>query len=356
MRTRPFRSCWLLTLLSVPSLAGAQALPGARGNVPGEWRAWSADLWSSRYSPLDQINAQNFNGLKLAWQWNAGAFGADEYYRTTPLYANGRLFTVATTRRSPIAIDPATGETLWMWRMDEGIRWQKAARQFAGRGLAYWTDGSEERVVVITPGYHLVSLDAKTGVPDARFGRNGVVDLMAGLGFELVPLAVDDSGSLIISDAAPPRKARPGEKWNPVTKTGADGTIGIDPAMGQIANSSPAIIVNDVIVVGNSSVHGYYPIKAHNLPGYIRGFDIHTGKQLWKFNLIPEPGEFGAETWEKGSKPGTDGVGKNDAWAPYSADAELGLVYIPVGMGLMDEYGGIVPGPTCSPTRWSRST
>src|SRR5262245_100020 len=128
----------------------------ARGNAYGEWRAWGADLWSTRYSPLDQINAANFDSLQVAWQWNAGAFGSDEYYRTTPLYANGRLFTVATTRRIAAAIDPATGETLWMWRLNEGIRWQKAPRQFAGRGLAYWTDGQgEERVIVVTPGYHL---------------------------------------------------------------------------------------------------------------------------------------------------------------------------------------------------------
>jgi quinoprotein glucose dehydrogenase len=316
----------------------------ARGNASGEWRYWGADAWSTRYSPLDQIDSSNFANLQVAWQWNAGAFGSDEYYRTTPLYANGRLFTVATTRRIAAAIDPSTGETLWMWRLDEGLRWQKAPRQFAGRGLAYWTDGPDERVVVVTPGYHLASLDAKTGVPDPKFGKNGVVDLMDGLGFQLVPWAVDDSGSLIISDAAPPRKARPGEKWDPVRKIGADGTMGIDPAQGQIANSSPAIIVNDVIIVGNSSVHGYYPIRAHNIPGFIRGFDIHTGKQLWKFNLVPQPGEFGAETWKKGSKIGSDGVGKNDAWAPYSADPELGLVYIPVGMPLMDEYGGHRPG------------
>ena len=167
---------------------------------------------------------------------------------------------------------------------------------------------------------------------------------MEGLGLPLVPLAVDDSGSLVISDAAPARRAKPGETWDPVTKTGADGTIGIDPALGQIANSSPAIIVNDVIIVGNSSIHGYYPIRVRNIPGYIRGFDIRTGKQLWKFNLVPQPGEFGAETWKNGSKIGTEGVGKNDAWATYSADAELGLVYIPVGMPLMDEYGGHRPG------------
>jgi quinoprotein glucose dehydrogenase len=315
-----------------------------RGNVPGEWRVWGADAFSSRYSPLDQINASNFNSLEMAWQWNAGTFGPDEYYRTTPLYANGRLFTVATTRRSTMAIDPETGETLWMYRLDEGIRWQKAPRQFAGRGPTYWTDGRDERVIVVTPGYHMVALDAKTGLPDPKFGKNGVVDLQDGLGFPLVPLAVDDSGSLIISDAAPARRAKPGETWDPVKKIGADGTVGIDPVHGQIAASSPAIMVGDVIVVGNSAIHGYYPIRVRNLPGYVRGFDVRTGKQLWLFNLVPQPGEFGAETWEKGSKIGTEGVGKNDAWATYSADPELGMVYIPVGMPLMDEYGGHRPG------------
>jgi len=113
---------------------------------------------------------------------------------------------------------------------------------------------------------------------------------------------------------------------------------------GQIANSSPAIMVNDVVVVGNSSIHGYYPIRVRNLPGYIRGFDVRTGRQLWKFNLVPQPGEFGAETWERGSRVGDAGVGKNDAWATYSADPALNLVYIPVGMPLMDEYGGHRPG------------
>jgi quinoprotein glucose dehydrogenase len=344
-----------LVALTATALAAGLALRGrvssatqgrqlVRGNVPGEWRYWGADAWSTRYSSLDQINASNFDSLEVAWEWSAAPFGRDEYYRTTPLYANGRLFTVATTRRIAAAIDPANGETLWMWRMDEGIRWQKAPRQFAGRGLAYWTDGRDERVIVVTPGYHMVSLDARTGIPDPRFGKNGVVDLMEGLGLPLVPLAVDDSGPLIISDAAPARRARSGEKWDPVSKTGADGSVGIDPELGQIAASSPPIIVNDVIVVGNSSIHGYYPIRVRNLPGFIRGFDVRTGRQLWKFNLIPQPGEFGADTWLNGSKIGTEGVGKNDAWATYSADPELGLVYIPVGMPLSDEYGGHRPG------------
>jgi len=327
------------------TLSARQTSTLVRGNAPGEWRYWGADAWSTRYSPLDQINASNFDQLQVAWQWNAGAFGEDEYFRSTPLFANGRLFTVATTRREAIAIDPGNGQTLWMWRLDEGIRWQKAPRQYSGRGLAYWNDGrNSERIVVITPGYHLASLDAKTGRPDPKFGKDGVVDLMEGLGMPLVPLAVDDTGSLIISDNAPYRKAKPGETWDPVTQTGADGTIGIDPELGQIANSSPAIIVNDVIIVGNSSIHGYYPTRLKNIPGFIRGFDIHTGQQLWKFNLIPQAGEFGADTWANGTKLGTPGVGKNDAWAPYSADPELGLVYIPVGMPLMDEYGGHRPG------------
>ncbi len=325
-------------------LALAQPRVAPRGNPPGEWRYWGADAWSTRYSPLDQIGPTNFDSLQVAWQWNAGAYGEDEYFRTTPLYANGRLLTVATNRRMAFAIDPSTGKTLWQWSMDEGIRWQKAPRRFAGRGLAYWTDGPNERAIVVTPGYHLVSLDARTGKADPKFGKNGVVDLMDGLGLPLVPLAVDDTGELIISDAAPARKARPGERWNAESRTGADGTVGIDPALGQLANSSPAIVVGDVIVVGNSSIHGYYPIRVRNLPGTVRGFDVRTGKQLWKFNLVPQPGEFGAESWTNGSKLGAEGMGKNDPWATYSADPELGLVYIPVGMPLMDEYGGHRPG------------
>src|SRR5688572_29618775 len=213
--------------LSGAILAGATVMNAVqgptmvRGNVHGEWRVWGADAWSSRYSPLDQINARNFDSLQVAWQWNASSLGKDEYYRTTPLYANGRLFTVASTRRAAAAIDPATGKQLWTWMLDEGIRWQKAPRQFAGRGLSYWTDGTQERVLVVTPGYHMASLDAKTGKPDPNFGKNGIVDLMDGLGLPLVPLAVDDSGSLVISDAAPARRARPGEKWDSVTRTGA---------------------------------------------------------------------------------------------------------------------------------------
>ena len=335
----------LTAILALPSLGARQQL--VRGNAPGEWRYWGADAWSTRYSALDQINATNFNSLQVAWRWNAAVDGPDEYYRTTPLFANGRLFTVATTHRYAYAIDPTTGTTTWTWKLEEGIRWQKAPRQFAGRGLAYWTDGrGNERIVVVTPGYHMGILDAKTGKGDPNVGpkKDGVIDLQEGLDLPIVPLAVDDNLPFEVSDTRPARKAKPGETWNKETGTGADGTVGIDPAYGQVAASCPAIIIGDVVVVGSSHIHGYYPTRVRNLPGWIRGFDIKTGKQLWKFNLVPQPGEFGAETWKNGSKIGTEGVGKNDAWAPYTADPDLGLVYIPVGMPLSDEYGGHRPG------------
>ncbi|HEX7546182.1 MAG TPA: PQQ-binding-like beta-propeller repeat protein, partial [Gemmatimonadaceae bacterium] len=327
-------------LVAATATSARQGKAVVRGNVAGEWRVWGADAWSTRYSPLDQINASNFNSLQIAWTWDAAKDGSDEYYRTTPLYANGRILTVATTHRYAYAIDPANGTTLWTYKLPEGIRYQKAPRQFAGRGLAYWTDGSAERAIVITPGYHLVSLDAKTGLVDPKFGKDGVVDLHEGLGYPLVKLAVDDSEPLEISEAKPARKAKPGETWDPVKKIGADGTIGIDPAEGQLANSSPAIVLGNTIVLGNSAIHGYYLLHDHNISGTVRGFDVHTGKQLWKFNLLPQPGEFGVETWKNGSKLGDTGTGKVDPWATWSADPALGLVYVPVGEGIVDEYGG----------------
>jgi quinoprotein glucose dehydrogenase len=337
-------------VVAIAILAGAtvsnarQGKAVVRGNVPGEWRVWGADAWSTRYSPLDQINAGNFNSLQVAWQWDAAKDGSDEYYRTTPLFANGRILTVATTHRYAYAINPADGSTLWSYKLDEGIRWQKAPRQFAGRGLAYWTDGSAERAVIITPGYHLVSLDAKTGKPDPKFGKDGVVDLMEGLGYPLVPLAVDDTLPLEISEAFPARQAKPGETWNATTHTGADGTVGISPSHGQIANSSPAIIVGNTIIVGNSAIHGYFVLHNHNISGNIRGYDVHTGKLVWTFHLLPRPGEYGSDTWKNGSNIDDPGTGKVDPWATYSADPELGLVYIPVGEGIMDDFGGHRPG------------
>lgn len=324
-----------LTLACAPPAMGPGEAPA------DEWWYWGGDAGSTRYSAVDLVDAGNAAELEVAWRWKSANFGPtpETYYRATPIYANGRLFTVAGERRAVVAIDPATGETLWTWRMDEGLRWEKAPRRFSGRGLAYWTDGVQERVIVVTPGYYMVALDPATGRQVPSFGANGVVDLMEGLGYELVPWAGEPGPMYYDGDNAP-RRATP-EEVAAMEAAGEDVVYGIDPAEGNIASSSPPIVVGDIIVVGNSAQQGYYPPKTRNIPGAIRGFNARTGRQLWTFNLIPEPGELGADTWLDGS---LEVAGKVDAWAPYSADPEAGLVYIPVGHPHNDWYGGHRPG------------
>ncbi len=318
-----------LTLASTP-LARAQT-----GAQAGEWRYWGGDAGSTRYSALDQITRDNASTLEVAWRWRAANFGPEPetYFRATPLYANGMLYTVAGERRAVAAIDPANGETMWSWRMDEGLRWEKAPRRFSGRGLAYWSDGRVERLIVVTPGYYMVALDARSGRPAQGFGRRGggVIDLMEGLGYPMVPWAGAPGAMQTNGDNGPTR----------ATGSNGDAVRGIDPTEGSIGASSPPIVVGNVIIVGNSATQGYYPRRLRQVAGHIRGFDVRTGRLLWTFRLIPRAGEFGHETWE-GDALGT--AGKVDAWAPYSADEELGLVYIPVGHAHNDYYGGHRPG------------
>jgi quinoprotein glucose dehydrogenase len=322
----------LLFLLALGEMLRA---PAAGAQAPdGEWRYWGGDAGSTRYSPLAAVTRENAGSLEVVWRWKAANFGPEPetYYRATPLYADGLLFTVAGERRAVAAVDPATGETIWTWRMDEGLRWEKAPRRFSGRGLAYWTDGGSGRVIVVTPGYYLAALDARTGRPVEGFGDHGIVDLMAGLGYELVPWTGAPGPLATNGDNAPTRATG---------AVPAAAPRGIDPALGQIGSSSPPIVVNGVIVVGSSALQGYYPRALKNLPGTIRGFDARTGRQLWVFHLVPRPGEFGHDTWRDDS---WTVAGKNDAWAPFSADSDAGLVYIPVGHPHNDWYGGHRPG------------
>jgi quinoprotein glucose dehydrogenase len=266
--------------------------------VGSEWRQYASDLYSSKYSPLDQINAGNMKQLQIAWRWKSNNFGPrlEANMETTPLMIGGVLYFSAGSKRVFIAADAATGETLWMYRMDEGERAGAFPRPY-NRGVAYWTDGKgDERIYAVTMGYRLVALDAKTGVPVLAFGTKGIVDLMDGLD---------------------------------------------RPKVGEIGSTSPPIIVKDVVIVGGAGKNGTAPSSKTNTPGDVRGFDVRTGKLLWTFHTIPHADEYGNETWEKDSWKYT---GNASVWAPMSADEELGYVYLPVESPTGDFYGGHRPG------------
>jgi len=146
---------------------------GQSGAKNGEWPTYGGDLGSTRYSPLDQINASNFNKLEVAWRFKTDSLGPrpEFQYESTPLMVHGVIYVTAGTRRDVVALDAATGEMLWMHSENEGKRGQNAPRQLSGHGVSYWTDGREERILYVTPGYRLIALNAKTGVPVPSFGN-----------------------------------------------------------------------------------------------------------------------------------------------------------------------------------------
>jgi quinoprotein glucose dehydrogenase len=274
------------------------AQTGARG---GEWRTYGGDLGNTRYSALDQINASNFNKLQIVWSLKTANFGPEPEYKfeTTPLMANGVLYTTAGSRRAAVALDAATGELLWSHAEHEGARGTAAPRRLSGHGLAYWTDGNSERILYVTPGYRLIALDAKTGIPIPTFGKQGVVDLR---------LDDDQEMDLVTAD------------------------IGL--------HSTP-IVAGNTIIVGAAHRSGEQPRSKTNVKGYVRGFDVKTGKRLWIFHTVPRQGEFGYDTWEKGSAEYTGNTG---VWAQISVDEELGMAYLPVESPTQDSYGGDRPG------------
>src|SRR5271165_4590308 len=162
----------LLALLGNPACA-------QQGTTKGEWRFYGGDAGSTKYSPLDQINASNVNQLQIVWRWKAENFGPrpDYNWEVTPLMVGGVLYFTAGSRRDVVAVDAASGETLWMYRLDEGERGDRAVRT-QNRGLAYWTDGKDDaRILLMTPGFQLVELDAKTGRVMPGFGKGGIIDL-----------------------------------------------------------------------------------------------------------------------------------------------------------------------------------
>jgi quinoprotein glucose dehydrogenase len=284
-----------LTLL-VPALLLVLPLAAQKGAQEGQWRSYSAEPGSTGFSPIDLINRDNVKNLQVAWSWKFDNFGATGT-EVTPLMVNGILYFPLSPRRTIVAADAGTGETLWTWRPPQDDRETRAARTYA-RGVGYWKEGAEERIITITPGFRLVALDLKTGIPVPSFGRNGVVDL-----FEQLDL--DFTG---------------------------------DP-IGRIGNSSPPVVANGVIMVGPAGTPNSPSYK--NVKGDVMGFDARTGKKLWVFHTIPRKGEFGYDTWLNGS---ADYTGNTGVWGPFSADEELGYVYLNIEAATNDFYGGHRPG------------
>ena len=277
----------------------AVTLSAQQGTTAGEWRSYGGDLASTKYSPLDQIGPANVDTLGVAWRWRSvdhDLADADPELQfnptltTTPLMVNGQLLT-STNLGQAAAIDPATGETRWIYRaLEDGAG---RPRGGATRGVAYWHDPErdDERVFIVS-GQHLVALDARTGDPLREFGEGGKVDLRAG---------VPNLESF---------------RWN-----------------------AAPLVCRDTVIIGIFT--GDRPEEKEQVPGYVRGFDAVTGRLKWVSNPIPGPGEVGHDTWEDGS---WEYAGSNNVWSLMSADEELGYAYLPTATGTQNFYGGHRPG------------
>lgn len=267
----------------------------------GEWRSYASDKASTKYSPLDQVTAENFSNLKAAWTWQSvEADLAKKHnlktwaWETTPLMIGGVLY-LTTSLSQAVALDAATGKTLWVYEPGTWKNGVPANNGFVHRGVSYWADGKDARIVYGTGDGYLVCLHAKTGKPVKHFGDRGRIDLTQGLG-------------------------------RPVDRK----LYGV---------SSPPLICRDVVVMG-SKVNDI-PLAGEMPPGDVRGFDVRTGKLLWTFHVIPHEGEFGYDTWKSGSAKTT---GAGNLWTMLSGDEELGYVYLPLSSVSDDHYGGNRPG------------
>jgi glucose dehydrogenase len=299
-----------------------------RAQQNGEWPNITGGYTSTRYSPVDQINATNFSNLKVAWEWRGevppGVEIGDINARSLPIYVDGMLLTTSGPRRTVVSMDPTSGKTLWTFQEPETPRHAYSMRSNHGKGVAYARINGRGVVFMTSPGFFLHALDAKTGqplenwgtgVPVRGFPKTGSVDMLKDL----------------IAD------------WQPWldAKLPYDPANGLPLSLGYITTSSPPIVVNDVLIVGNSAEQGYNQTRVENVPGDILGYDAKTGKFLWKFHVIPRPGEFGHNTWENDAWKWTGDV---SSWAPMSADPSRGLVYIPTNGATIDYYGGFRPG------------
>ena len=271
-----------------------------------EWPTYTADLAGSKYRPLDQINASNFNKLEIAWRFKTDNLGTRPEYKLegTPLMVNGVIYATAGTRRAVIALEAKSGEMIWMHSVREGLRAAISPRQLSGRGLAFWSDGKgDDRVIYVTTGYRLMELNAHTGQIMQSFGKEGAIDLKVGM----------------------------------VTGTNQQ----IDLEKGEAGLHSAPTVVNDVVIVGSAFKEGMTVPTHNNTKGLVRAYDVKSGKLLWTFHTIPKPGEFGNDTWENGSWATNGNTG---VWTQITVDPQLALVYLPVESPTSDFYGGERPG------------
>ena len=314
-----FGFCLMLPVTAQPML----------GTENGEWRYLGGNVGHTRYSPLDQINGENFEDLEIAWIFHSDNFGPnlDYFSRSTPIYVDGVVYTVMTPRRQVVALDPATGEILWTFREPETIRHQRSPRQAYGKGVAYAEVNGRGVIYITTPGFFLWALDAKTGIPLENWGSNFPVGGFPETGVvDLVPLLVDDWGP-----------------WQDYVVAGGeyDPDYGIPRELGMVTASAPPIVVNGVVVVLVGHQPSYGQTRIENVPGDIMGFDAATGERLWKFHAIPRPGEVGHETWHNDAWRFSGDI---STWAPASADPELGLVYMVTNASTVQSYSGHRPG------------
>lgn len=278
---RSFRTaCFSLLLLTLPSTSAAQQNPPPASAVPSQssqdWPRYGGDSEGNHFSELAQINRSNVTQLQIAWTFDTGEPGG---LQTNPLIINGVLYAITPTQKI-FALDAATGKLLW--KFDAGIKGTQP-----DRGLAYWSSGTAARILVGVMSF-LYALDAATGKPIPDFGDRGRVDLRENLGRE-------------------PASAN------------------------SVVLTSPGVVFEDLIIVG-----GRNPETLPAPPGNIRAFDVRTGKLRWSFHTIPQPGEFGYDTWPADAWK-TSGAANN--WAGMSLDPARGIVYVPTGSAAFDFYG-----------------
>ncbi len=295
-----------LTLVLAAPPAAAQY-----GAVDGEWRSYAGDNGSTKYSPLDQIDAGNFEDLRIAWRWQSVDGNVDlealprraddrpisiRGLQATPLMIDGVLY-LTTALYQAAAVDAGTGETLWVH--DPGAyEGGDPTHAYRSRGLAYWSDGDDARIFWGTSEAYLIAVDARTGEPVSDFGDNGRVDLMEDI----------------------PRAERGGTNYQ------GRNLVGV---------ASPPVITRDVVVT--PTIISDFVIRREAPPGWVKGIDARTGDVRWVFRTIPQADDFGADTWLNESWRYS---GNANIWPPLSADDELGYVYLPTGTPTSDYYGG----------------